>query len=74
LERPIFVRYYSFSTNFTDEASKKLVTMDFFMIDTVIAEVEDGIYGDALLEEFPHAQYPPNAPSSAQQWAWLEAG
>jgi hypothetical protein len=48
--------------------------MDFFMIDTVVASSSEGKYGAELLEEFPDVEYPPNAPTSAAQWAWLEAG
>eukprot|EP01047_Picozoa_sp_COSAG01_P006409 COSAG01_NODE_231_length_21019_cov_104.980501_18_plen_321_part_00 len=66
--------FYSFNKSFVDPATSKTVTVDFFMIDTVIAGALDNReYGPELQEEHSHLKYLPEAaPSAAEQWAWLE--
>ena len=67
--------FYSFDKTFTDPATKKQVRIEFLMMDTVIASAtEDGQYSDELKDEWPHlGAMPPEAPTAAQQWMWLEA-
>ena len=66
--------FYAFNKTFQDDETQASVTVDFFMIDTVIAGAsESGEYGAELQEEHPHRKFLPDAaPRPAAQWAWLE--
>ena len=69
--------YYGFEKSFMDGG--KTVTMEFLLFDTVIADTEDGKYGDTMTEDLlaagrePHSAVPDGAPTAEEQWAWLEA-
>ena len=63
----------SFTTNFTDSETNTEVTVEYLMIDTVIAASIDGHYSAEMVEEWPHLdQLPQDAPSATEQWAWIE--
>ena len=65
--------FYSFSTHFKDAETNGEVTVEFLMIDTVIAASSDGRYSEEMKEEWPHLdQLPKDAPTAEAQWEWIE--
>jgi hypothetical protein len=70
--------YYGLEKSFTDAETNTEVTMEFLMIDSIIADTKDGRYGDTMTDDLiaagkePHSFVPADAPTAEEQWTWLE--